>query len=324
MGAYCAIVAAAAFSFAALVLPNPPVPPTPTPVPSIFRTPTPQATPGSIQWGHHKITPETLQPEGRTLTVGTLPPEWMSEESHRLPQFDSEEWVYWVDLDTNCRHTQNEIYAAQSLKSPPFVGMGACVVVSGEWYNPYDGQIHTEINELIIDHLVPLYNAHLMGGWNWTRGRKIQFANDVVYAGHLLVVDRPNEYEKSANGPESWKPPNREYWCRYAVDWISIKEEWQLATTVSELHALKEMIATCEKQFTINEVPAEELWNNPIVTNVTPEPGDDGIYECAEIRDRVPPGEFQIVAQYILEYHKFNDLPHRHLDKNRDRIACNE
>jgi hypothetical protein len=108
------------------------------------------------------------------------------------------------------------------------------------------------------------------------------------------------------------------------VDWIGVKEKWQLATTVSELNALKEMVDTCENEFTIIERPAEELWDNPIVTNVTPEPGADGVYECDEIRDRVSTEEFQAVAQYILEYHKFNELPYRHLDRNRDRIACNE
>ena len=51
---------------------------------------------------------------------------------------------------------------------------------------------------------------------------------------------------KGSKGPEDWKPPKRGYSCRYAIDWISIKNAWELTATEPEAAALEQMLVTCE------------------------------------------------------------------------------
>ena len=53
---------------------------------------------------------------------------------------------------------------------------------------------------------------------------------------------------KGARGPENWKPANRSYWCQYAVDWITINDDWGLIVTQREHDALVEMLNTCAKR----------------------------------------------------------------------------
>ena len=69
----------------------------------------------------------------------------------------------------------------------------------------------------------------------------------------LLAVNSFTNREKSAYGPEDWKPDNTKYWCEYAYDWIRIKYEWGLTATQREWGALLEMIETCPKDFTFED-----------------------------------------------------------------------
>ena len=101
-------------------------------------------------------------------------------------------------------------------------------------------------SDLDIDHMVPLYNAHKSGAWRWTPERKREYANYLEYPGHLIAATASANRQKGAKGPEEWRPPDESYWCRYALDWASIKAQWGLTATEPEAAALLEMAATCD------------------------------------------------------------------------------
>ena len=46
-------------------------------------------------------------------------------------------------------------------------------------------------------------------------------------------------------GPESWKPPSHNAWCKYATVWDRIKAKWHLSATAAEWSALVTMAKTC-------------------------------------------------------------------------------
>ena len=59
---------------------------------------------------------------------------------------------------------------------------------------------------------------------------------------------------KGSKGPEEWKPPERDYWCQYAIDWVTIKNTWELTANDAEEASLAEMLETCEPAISLNVV----------------------------------------------------------------------
>ena len=132
-----------------------------------------------------------------------------------------------------------------------------CRVAEGEWDGPYTGEQFTDPSDLDVDHMVPLANAHRSGGWLWSESRRREYANDLSYEGHLIAVQNSANRAKGADGPEEWRPPDRSYWCQYAIDWITIKNTWKLTATEAEAASLLEMLNTCTPQRTLTTVKSE-------------------------------------------------------------------
>ncbi|MYI82394.1 MAG: HNH endonuclease, partial [Chloroflexi bacterium] len=147
--------------------------------------------------------------------------------------------------DSDCQDTRQEVLVAESQAAVSYATGRECRVESGSWTGPYTGTTFTDPGALDIDHMVPLANAHRSGGWAWDSARKAQFANDLGYENHLIAVQNSANRSKGSRGPDEWKPPNPDYWCEYAVDWIVIKSNWNLTATDEEAAALQVMLDTC-------------------------------------------------------------------------------
>lgn len=119
-----------------------------------------------------------------------------------------------------------------------------CKITSGTWVSPYNGKSYTKPLSLDIDHLVPLGNAWQSGAKNWTDDKRKSFANDLTRP-QLLAVDLTDNRSKGDQDPSQWKPPSHDFWCTYAVDWITVKAYWKLTVTSAEKSALEDMLGTC-------------------------------------------------------------------------------
>ncbi|HEY8373549.1 MAG TPA: HNH endonuclease family protein [Pseudonocardiaceae bacterium] len=117
-----------------------------------------------------------------------------------------------------------------------------CRATSGRWISPYDGVEITEARKLDIDHVVPLAEAWRSGAAEWTQERRQEFANDL---NQLLAVSATTNRAKGDQDPAQWRPPNRDYWCTYAIKWIETKAAYQLTVDQAEHDALVEMLDTC-------------------------------------------------------------------------------
>ena len=163
-----------------------------------------------------------------------------------IPLYDRGQWNHWTDLDQDCQNTRHEVLQIESLIPVTFKDDSQCQVEFGEWYDAYTGETIKEASKLDIDHMIPLKNAHISGGWKWDKVKKSEYANYIEYEGHLIAVSASANRQKGAKTPDEWKPSNQKYWCDYATDWVAIKNIWQLDFTKSESDAIKEMLDTCE------------------------------------------------------------------------------
>ena len=260
---------------------EPPLPSAPLPIPSVLRaeaTATPAATtaaPTSVPTAL-AIPPTPLAPsggDGRTLTVS------VAASSGNIPDYDRADWRHWIDTDGDCQDARQEVLIAESRSAVVYEAGDQCRVESGDWFGVYTGESFTDPGDLDVDHMVPLANAHRSGGWAWSKERKTDYANDLSYADHLIAVQASANRQKGSKGPEEWKPPRREYWCEYATDWVTIKQDWGLSANPGEAEALREMLATCDEPVTLVVVPVEGdaiPQPAPASATATPVPASDG------------------------------------------------
>jgi len=250
-------------------LPPTPVPPTtvqptaipPTPLPSTA-TPAPRAA--SISPTATSVPPKLTQPSsGLAFSLE------INEIVADLPKYVREDWKHWIDEDKDCQNTRHEVLIEESLKAVTFKSDKQCQVATGEWLAPFTGDTVTDATKLDVDHMIPLKNAHDSGGWAWDAGMKSAYANEMAYSDHLIAVTASANRKKGAKGPEGWKPPNQDYWCDYAIDWVQIKADWGLSATKAEWTALQAMIATCDSPPSITAIPSKTE-PPPTVKPVTP------------------------------------------------------
>jgi hypothetical protein len=120
----------------------------------------------------------------------------------------------------------------------------ACQPVKGVWYSPYDGKRLKSEKQVDVDHVVPLSYAWRSGASKWSQARRRAFANDLTRP-ELIVVSHSANIAKGGQGPQSWRPPRRGYWCRYATSWITVKHHYRLFVTRKEKVSLLNMLRTC-------------------------------------------------------------------------------
>jgi hypothetical protein len=202
------------------------------------------------------------------------------------------------------------------------VAFDGCRVVSGQWLGLYTGTVETAASSLDVDHMVPLANAHRSGGWAWDPPRKQAFANDLNDPDHLIAVTAGANRSKGADGPEDWRPPDKSYWCEYALDWTRIKEAWGLSVTQAELQALQEMVGTCPFNVELAWIgaPASQI---QVMATPTPSAVDGTLLYDPAGPDRNC-GDFKRWASAQAFYEAAGGPgsdPHQ-LDRNKDGVVC--
>ncbi|WP_030176025.1 HNH endonuclease family protein [Spirillospora albida] len=148
----------------------------------------------------------------------------------------------WKDTDRNGCDQRNDVLARDLAD---VAKRGNCVVVSGRLSDPYSGKTITfsksDAAEVQIDHVYPLALAWRMGASRWSEDRRERFAND--HANLLAVWGVPNR-QKSDSGPGEWKP-QKSFQCAYAVKYIAVADEYDLAVTSGDKAALQTFLGRC-------------------------------------------------------------------------------
>ena len=302
---------------------EPPLPPAPISVPQTLATVSAVATRVPATLPISTPTAATMPSDGDgvtlTISVATL--------SFDIPDYDCGDWSHWRDADRDCQDARQEALIAESLAAVVYESGDGCRVETGEWLGAYTGESFSDPSDLDIDHMVPLANAHRSGGWAWSKERKREYANDLSYANHLIAVKASANRQKGSKGPEEWKPPRREYWCQYAVDWTTIKATWELTATQSEADALREMLGTCAEPISLVTVAAEGgaiSPSAPVAATATPMPQPDGALRYDPDGPDRDCGDFDTWEEAQAFYIAAGgpDADRHRLDGNKDGSAC--
>ncbi len=177
----------------------------------------------------------------------------MDRDPAGLPDYQREAFGSdWADVDGNGCNQRDDVLLRDAVPGTVRTAVqGSCDhdVLAGTWVDPYTGarlefddlKDLSQAQAIQIDHVVPLAEAWISGAAAWTEDRRRSFANDL---GVLLAVDGPTNASKGADDPAAWRP-RADFQCAYAVGWITVKEQWELAADDSEVAALDELLATC-------------------------------------------------------------------------------
>ena len=145
--------------------------------------------------------------------------------------------------------TRNDILD-RDLVEKSYVSIKRCptAVATGTLIDPYTNttiafvrgnQIGASVQ---IDHIVPLSLAWDLGARTWTDEMRLRFANDPA---NLLAVDGPTNQNKGDNEPAVWMPPNRAFWCQYAVQFAAVLRGYGLPVDAPSARVLREAAGTC-------------------------------------------------------------------------------
>ena len=163
---------------------------------------------------------------------------------------------HWITISrtgqTGC-DTRKSVIIDEALSKPSV--LPGCVIKGGEWLSIYDNVKVTDASKLDVDHMVPLAEAWDSGASSWTELQRQQYANDMVDPRHLIAVTGSSNRSKSDQDPAEWMPENKNYWCTYLENWVSIKIRWSLSVDKKE----KDFIATNLKSCKKNKILIEKV-----------------------------------------------------------------
>lgn len=166
-----------------------------------------------------------------------------SPQMPTVSEYDRASWGRWIDEDGDCQDTRQEVLIRESQVEATLDEKG-CKVLTGRWLCPYTGNVITDPGLLDVDHVVPLKEAHDSGAHSWSAEEKKLYFN-YLGKGHLHAVSRSANRSKGSRAPDEWMPPNQDFRCQYAKDWLKAKYKWELDYDPEEADELVRIIGGC-------------------------------------------------------------------------------
>ena len=155
------------------------------------------------------------------------------------------DWGKWKDSDRNCRDTRQEVLIDESL-IPVTMDNRGCKVLSGLWFCLFTGKHFTNPRDLDIDHVVPIKEAYMNGGDEFTKEQRVNYYNDLKNENHLMAVYKGANRRKGARSPEQWMPTFEPFQCTYIKYWLSVKLNYKIFMDNDEKYFIINMINTCK------------------------------------------------------------------------------
>jgi len=156
--------------------------------------------------------------------------------------YDRKLYKHWTDADGDCQDARQEVLIRDSQVPVTFDGERQCRVATGQWTDPYSGDLITNPSLVDVDHIVALRDAHDSGGHLWAPKRRESFANSLE---GLVASGRSTNRSKGSRGPDEWLPPLTSYRCQYIENWLAVKSSWELELAEDESARITYMQKIC-------------------------------------------------------------------------------
>lgn len=192
----------------------------------------------------------TVQP-GADVLAGVAV---LAVRQHRYDYLRSAFGDAWDDendapLGHNGCDTRDDILN-RDLVDKTYVSIKRCpdAVATGTLHDPYTNktiafQRGPKVGESVqIDHIVPLAYAWDMGAYGWPALERRRFANDPA---NLLAVDGQANQDKGDSAPAQWMPPNAQFACQYAMQFIAVLRGYSLPVDQASTGVLRQAASTC-------------------------------------------------------------------------------
>lgn len=150
----------------------------------------------------------------------------------------------WIDADGDGCNTRREVLIEESRK-PVSINPDGCKLSSGQWKDRFSTFQTTSDQDLQIDHLVALADAHRSGAWQWSSEKKIAFSNLLENPDELNALSSANNQAKSDKGPDEWMPQGAAAKCDYIRSYVTIKSQWQLSVSPDQWAAIAKAWPDC-------------------------------------------------------------------------------
>ena len=152
-----------------------------------------------------------------------------------IPKYKRSYFGGWADSDGDCQNTRHELLQQLSTSIMTFTN-NTCRVLTGKWLDPYTGKTFRQSGDVDIDHMVPLYWAWQHGAYDWSRDKRVRFANDPR---NLVAEQKSVNRDKSAKGPLEWLPPKIAFRCSYIIRFERILKIYDLRMSNDEENGFK-------------------------------------------------------------------------------------
>lgn len=138
--------------------------------------------------------------------------------------YNEDDWPYWLTTG-GCQDIRTQVLEITSETPVTWTNPRHCAIREGLWIDPYTNEEFTRAAKLEVDHIISPVYANAANGYQWDDQKRAQFANDPL---NLIPVGRDIQRKKRDRGIGSWRPPNEEYLCDYAVAWRDVAYKYDL------------------------------------------------------------------------------------------------
>lgn len=161
-----------------------------------------------------------------------------------IPDYSSKSMPGWYDADSDGCPTRYDILARDMLNIEK--NDVSCKVDSGTLFDYYTGSL-IKYNRLVsgggvdIDHVVAKGNAWVSGGYRWNDDQWKEYINDEDV---LIATSAKANRSKGDKDASEWLPSNENFWCKYVIKQIQIKDKYHLSVSANEKSTVEDILST--------------------------------------------------------------------------------